>query len=275
VHLHRGGGFSNLALRAALPVEGLNRVKQRATTRLTTLFHDLIDFCFAAQCAACDAPATGCFLCSDCDARLDQLAKAPACECCAMPLAMPDAPCPFCRGKGVSHYESIVALGRFEEPLKGLIHRMKYRSQWPIAEHLADRLMRKNRAIEAIGLAERIVAVPLHPIRQLQRGYNQAEVIARRLSGDRIARAVRRSRNTPTQTNLHSHEQRLENLRGAFELTDPEAIAGRRVVVIDDVMTSGGTLQAIARVLKEARPRSLHAVVLAIADPKGRQFQSV
>ena len=168
-----------------------------------------------------------------------------------------------------------MALGRFEEPLKGLIHRMKYRSQWPIAEHLADRLLRKNRAIESIGLAERIVAVPLHPLRRLQRGYNQAEVIACRLGRDRIVRAVKRRRNTPTQTDLHSHQQRMENVSGAFELIDPAAIAGRRVVVIDDVTTSGGTLQAIARVLREAKPSSLHAVVLAIADPRGRQFQSV
>jgi len=192
-----------------------------------------------------------------------------------MPLPMRDAPCPYCRGRGVPHYESIVALGRFEEPLKGLIHRMKYRSQWPIAEHLADRLLQKNRAIEEIGLADRIIPVPLHPFRQFQRGYNQAEVIARRLGRDRIVRAVRRRRNTPTQTNLHSHQQRLENLQGAFALTDPKSIAGRRVVVIDDVMTSGGTLQAIAGALREAKPKSLHAVVLAIADPKGRQFQSV
>ena len=63
--------------------------------RFATLFHDLVDFCFAAQCAACDAPATGSFLCDHCSMRLDQLAAAPACECCAMPLAMPKRPVHF------------------------------------------------------------------------------------------------------------------------------------------------------------------------------------
>ncbi len=117
--------------------------------------------------------------------------------------------------------------------------------------------------------------MPLHPFRQFQRGYNQAEVIARRLGSSRLCRPLKRSRNTPSQTNLHSHQKRLENLQDAFNLTDPTSIAGRRVLVIDDVMTSGATLQSIARTLVPAKPRSLHAMVLAIADPRGRQFESV
>lgn len=243
--------------------------------RLPTVLRDVFDLCLAAQCAACEAPATGNFLCVQCNARLETLATAPACERCAMPMPMRDSPCPHCRGKGVPHFKTIVALGRFEEPLKGLIHRMKYHRQWPIAEHLADRIGQKNRAIEEIGLADRIIAVPLHPLRQFQRGYNQAEVIARRLRRSEIIRPIRRRRNTPTQTHLHSHEKRFENLRDAFSLTDPESVAGKRILVIDDVTTSGATLQSIARTLAPAKPRSLHALVLAIADPKGRHFESV
>lgn len=192
-----------------------------------------------------------------------------------MPLPMRDAPCPHCRGKGVPHYESIVALGRFDEPLKGLIHRMKYRRQWTIAELLAERLSQKNRAVEEIGLADRIIPVPLHPFRQFQRGYNQAEVIAQRLGRSQLIRPIKRRRNTPTQTHLHSHEKRFENLRDAFRLTDPESITGQRVLIIDDVTTSGATLQSIARTLAAAKPKSLHAMVLAVADPKGTHFESV
>jgi ComF family protein len=245
------------------------------STRASGLFRDLLDFCITPQCASCEAPAAGEFLCRDCTTRLESLAAAPACELCAMPLTLRDAPCPHCLGKGVPHYESIVTLGKFDEPIKDLIHRMKYRGQWPIADHLADRVMQKNRAIEVIGLADCIVPVPLHRLRQFQRGYNQAHLIATRLAPDRIARPAIRKRNTPTQTNVQSRHQRAENLKDAFKLIDPDAIAGKNVVVVDDVMTSGTTLQSLARTLIEARPKTLRAVVLARADPKGRGFEVI
>jgi ComF family protein len=175
----------------------------------------------------------------------------------------------------VPHYESIVALGRFDEPIKDLIHRMKYRGQWAIAEHLADRLAQKNLAIEVIGLADRIIPVPLHRLRQFQRGYNQAQLIASRLGGDRVISPVIRQRNTPTQVNLRSHQQRAENLQDAFRLIDSEAIAGKNVVVVDDVMTSGATLHSLARALIPANPKTLRAIVLARADPKHRGFEAV
>jgi ComF family protein len=245
------------------------------STRFSTVFRDVLDFCITPQCASCEAPAAGEFLCRNCTMRLESLATAPECELCAMPLTLRDAPCPHCIGKGVRHYETITALGRLDEPIKDLIHRMKYRGQWPIAEHLADRLMQKNRAIEVIGLADVIVPVPLHYFRQFQRGYNQAHLIATRLAPDRIARPAIRKRNTPTQTNLQSRHQRAENLKDAFQLTDPGSIAGKNVVVIDDVMTSGATLQSLARTLIEAKPKTLRAVVLARADPKGRGFEVV
>ena len=243
--------------------------------RMTAILRDLIDFCVAPVCAACSAPAVGGFLCESCMGKLDQLADAPSCWRCAMPLAERGAPCPYCRGAGVPRYDMIVALGRFDEPLKDLIHQMKYQRQWPIAEHLADRLARTDRAARLLSSADRVVPVPLHRFRHISRGYNQAEVIARRLAGDRVIRPVVRTHNTPTQTQLHSTAKRFENLRGAFRLTRPKSVAGQRVVVVDDVMTSGATLQSLARTLAAGKPRSLDAIVLAIADPKGRKFEAI
>jgi ComF family protein len=245
------------------------------SSRASGLVLDLFNLCLTPQCASCDAPASGTFLCTSCSSRLEALATAPACELCAMPLTLHDAPCPYCIGKGVRHYDSITALGRFEMPIQDLIHRMKYRGQWSIAEHLAERLMQKNRAIEVIGLADCIIPMPLHRYRRLQRGYNQANLIARRLSRDRIVRPAIRQRNTSSQVELRSAHQRAENMKDAFRLTDPKAIAGKNVVVVDDVMTTGATLQSLARALVPAKPKTLRAVVLAIADPKGRGFEVV
>jgi ComF family protein len=126
--------------------------------------------------------------------------------------------------------------------------------------------------------SEVIVPVPLHRLRQISRGYNQAEVIARRLASRcrvRLARPLVRLRNTESQTNMTSATQREENMRDAFALVNPRPIRGKNVVLVDDVMTTGATLRAVARALKPAKPASLCAIVLAVADPKGRDFQAV
>jgi len=84
-----------------------------------------------------------------------------------------------------------------------------------------------------------------------------------------------RLRNTETQTHLHSHEKRVENLRGAFGLVDEREIQGRHIVLVDDVVTSGATLTSAARVLQQASPASISALALCVSDPKGRAFEAI
>lgn len=166
----------------------------------------------------------------------------------------------------------------FADPLKHLIYQIKYHNRWAQAEFLADRLLAQPRVAALLGSVERIVCVPLHPLRHISRGYNQAQLVATRLSrkcGARLVHPVVRLRNTQTQTHLHSKEKRFENLREAFGLLDGRAIAGADVVVIDDVMTTGATLRSLASTLAEARPGRLSAIVLAVADPQRREFESI
>lgn len=240
----------------------------------------MLEFCYPGRCAncegECDATAA---LCKACDALQEELEQTPSCETCAMPLASHGAPCPYCQGAGVAHYDRIVCLGRFRDPLKHLIHQIKYHGQWGLAEVLADRAMAQERVKAILSEAEVLLPVPLHPLRQIARGFNQADVVARRLKRlDRklqVVHPVVRVRNTETQTHLHSQAQRAENLRDAFGLINPEAILGKHVVVIDDVRTTGATLQAVARALQPARPATLCALVLAVADPKGQDFEAI
>jgi predicted amidophosphoribosyltransferase len=77
------------------------------------------------------------------------------------------------------------------------------------------------------------------------------------------------------QTQLHSKERRLQNLREAFGVVNPRAVTNAHVVVIDDVMTTGATLRSVARTLNGAKPASLSAIVLAVADPRRRDFQFI
>lgn len=243
------------------------------------LIRDVFDFCYPGICATCRGACTPSeFLCGPCSDRLAQLELAAACQRCGAPAAKTDAPCPFCKGDGVPHYDRILRLGVFDDPLKDLIHQFKYQGRWAIGQRLAGRLLDQHVIRELLAQIDVLVPVPLHFLRQLHRGYNQATVIARHLarySGTPIKRPLARIRNTHTQTHLHSRAQRFDNLRGAFRLIRPGSIRGKRVLVIDDVLTSGATLQTVGRALRRARPSSLTALVLAVADPRGRGFRAV
>jgi ComF family protein len=238
---------------------------------------DVVDFCYPGICALCKSSSPpGAMLCDVCFERLGILERAAACWQCAMPIAETGAPCPFCQGKGVPHYEHILRLGVFDEPLKDLIHNFKYQGRWAAGEFLAERLLEHERIKDLIQSADVLVPVPLHMFRHFRRGYNQATLIARHLArrlGKPLARPLSRVRHTPTQTNLRSRQKRFDNLRDAFRLRNSSCVKGKRVLVIDDVMTSGATLQTVARALTPAKPASLNALVLAVADPKGRDFQ--
>jgi ComF family protein len=233
----------------------------------------VMEFVFPWSCAVCREAFEGVGpLCAECAAEVGGLEEEPSCGRCAMPLPMAGSPCPYCMGKGPANFERVVRLGPFTGPLRTMIHHLKYHRRWGIGEELARRLLEREAVKALLQETSLLVPVPLHWRRQLTRGYNQAEVIARRLGkacGIPVARPVRRVRNTETQTHMHSLARRTENLREAFALVDGRAVAGKHVAIVDDVWTTGATLQAMARVLKKARPASLSAIVVATTNPRG------
>ena len=250
---------------------------------LRSLTTRLIDFCYPRVCLACDraldeSSDSDLSLCDDCTVQLRSLESAAFCDRCGMPLVELDDPCAHCSGKGVPHFERIVRLGVFHDPLKHMIHQMKYHRRWPIAQMLGKRLVEHERAKALLSETDVLVSVPLHPFRQISRGYNQAEVIARTIGKAcdlPLAKPIIRVRRTPMQTAMPSQSQRLENMRDAFALVNDKYVRGKHVVLIDDVTTTGATLQAAARALVEAKPASLCALVVAVADPKHQDFQAI
>jgi ComF family protein len=247
--------------------------------RLRAMASRLAEFCYPGSCEVCArSTQSAAMICGECEAQLKALGSAPACDRCGMPLFELDAPCPHCLGKGVPHYERVIRLGVFDDPIKHLIHRLKYNGRWPLAEFFAERMVAHEPAKGLLHETQVIVPIPLHPWRQIKRGYNQSELIARKIAKlckVEFAQPLVRVRATETQTHLHSHAKRQENLRDAFALDDARHIAGKHVTLIDDVMTTGATLQSAARVLEQAKPESLSVLVVAIADPKHRDFEVI
>jgi ComF family protein len=236
----------------------------------------LLGFCFPRRCPGCDRghERAGLF-CAACERLMQALETAAECRRCGRPVAMPDAPCALCRGRGLPPFGRTLSLGVFREPLRSALHGVKYAGRWHLAEALADRLVDAHDLQSWLCDADALVPVPLHRRRQAARGFNQADVIARQIGkrcGVPVITPVARTRDTPTQTELHALAQRAKNLRGAFAVTDAAAVRGRRLVVVDDVSTTGATLASLGRTLRGARAAEMSAVVLCVADPKGRDF---
>ena len=246
---------------------------------LATLAKDLTNFIYPPVCPSCRSSVEqNTVFCPTCTESLSTLASHPACPRCASPI--PDgSACPFCNGDGIYPLESITALGSFRDPLRKIIHEMKYHHRWPLAETLAGRMLAEERIRNLLNEIDVLIPIPLHWTRQILRGFNQADTLARRLShhrpGLKISRALVRLKNTTPQTTVHSIADRAENLRHAFGLVNPGSIADKRIALVDDVKTTGSTLKAAARALQDAEPACVHAIVLAAADPRRRDFQIV
>lgn len=177
--------------------------------------------------------------------------------------------CALCR-TGLRGFDAAYCFGSYEGTLRELIHLYKYGRIQTLARPLADLLA------AALPLDERfdaVTPVPLHWRKQWQRGFNQSDLLARVLARRRgipVVRALRRARSTQTQAGL-SNAERRKNVAAAFQCRrGGGTLAGRRVLLIDDVMTTGSTAAACARVLKQAGAARVVLLTVARVD---RRFE--
>lgn len=229
--------------------------------RLTLPFRILeeaLDLLFPPRCAGCGRP--GALWCAACAAAVIPIMP-PVCPGCGIPWPEGDR-CPACRTDPL-RLAGIRSACLYQGPLRRAVHRLKFHGRYAVAQALAP-LMADGWARFALE-ADLLIPVPAHRGRERQRGYNQAallaEALAEHLSLPVRPEALRRVRATPSQVGM-DHLARRANVQGAFQ-ADPRWIAGRRVAVIDDVCTSGATLEACAAALHQAGAVAVWGFTLA------------
>jgi competence protein ComFC len=225
---------------------------------------------YPPSCTICSAPVdAGEYLCGDCESKITRIVP-PFCEKCSEPFdgAITTAfACANCAQRKI-YFEAAVSAYRARGIVRHVILNFKYGRQihlrhlvarWLVAA-MDDRRLRDRRF-------DAIIPVPLHPARQRERGFNQAELLAEWLSEHLslpLCRALERVHYTTTQT-AFDRAERMQNLRGAFRLRKKADVRSLRVLLIDDVLTTGSTLSECARVLKEAGAQSIFAATAARA----------
>jgi ComF family protein len=202
---------------------------------------------FGGACFICRGAARA-TLCESCDADLPRLVQ-PVCPRCA--LESPSgAVCGRCLAQP-PHYDATVAALAYAFPADALVHALKFRGELALAP-LLGKLLRESVSSQN---ADCVIPVPLPRQRLRERGYNQAVEIARHLGAIKLEiDACTRERDAPPQAGL-DREARRRNVRGAFRCN--RSVAGARVALVDDVMTTGATLDELARALKEAGAASV------------------
>lgn len=233
-----------------------------ALTHLSDLVSGLLDLVYPPKCLVCDSMQPD-YLCTECISQI-QLIHPPICFLCGYPI--PDGSCAECRRTEFT-FDSAVSVAVYEGTLKDAIHKLKYSGHKVLGPYLGhllvDYLHSRRKFISNIDC---IVPLPIHSSRLAQRGFNQADLLAREVgqafSLPVLMRAIERTTPTHPQVDL-SIEDRRTNVVDAFSPVRGGDVDGRVVLLIDDVFTTGSTVDSAARALRKANAREVHVLTLA------------
>jgi len=237
-----------------MPVDYLNRFAQW-----------LIETVWPTRCASCGR--IGAVACNDCLKLLTPLSPL-RCPGCQRP-SRGGRSCSACRSR--TFIDRAVAATAFTDTAEAFIHSLKYRGVralcGPLSLRLCDIIHTQQETQAIFATNPTVIPVPLHAIRLRERGFNQAELIAQHIA--RITAmpldttSLVRIRETGQQVRTSGRIERRENMLGAFGVSEVHRIEGRDILLVDDVVTTGATLEDCARALKEAGARSVSALTFA------------
>jgi ComF family protein len=229
-----------------------------------------------SRCAACKEAVLHARRLPICTACLEKfpLLDGPLCQCCGRPLPGPAAYGPRCFAcrRGVYAFDRARSCAPYLEPAITMIELLKRRPIRPLARWLAARLEGVLQQQPELAAVDALVPVPLDRRRRRKRGFNQAELLAGAL-GRRVHLPVRpgllrRVKPRPDEL-LLTRRQRWESTRGAFAVPEGARVDKMRILLLDDVLTTGATLDACARALKQAGAGAVYALTVARAVPRG------
>jgi ComF family protein len=242
--------------RRAISILSNGSGETRSGSRLRSSLDGLLAVFLAPCCAACRAP-------------LDEPTRGAVCERCWSAIVPPT---PLGCDSLPPHIHLATSIGPYEDTLKAIVHALKYDPRSTLARRLATH-MRESGALVLAG-ADAVVPVPLHSSRERSRGFNQSRELARHL-GLPVLDALARTRNTASQADLPK-TKRDANVRGAFKMKPGVNVEGLVLVLVDDVSTTGATLNACAAPLLESGATEIRALTAARAPlrhPRGRADQ--
>jgi len=253
-------------------------VELASASSLAERFGWVVDWLYPPRCRACGGRIhgrDGAYFCAPCEKHI-QLVSHPLCKVCGRPF--PDAggedhTCGVCLARA-PHFVAARAWACYpreelaEHPLRQVVQKFKYGRKVSLGKPLGRLMPRGCRDFLGSCAAELIIPVPLHPKRLRWRGFNQSVLLGRQVSRAYSVQmdvfTLVRNRETAPQTQL-TEEERRKNVRGAFGLDPDKSVKGKIVLLIDDVYTSGATLNECSRVLRRGGAKEVYALTLARA----------
>lgn len=244
------------------------------SSSVSFLLKSLADFVFPPICYGCDSEIETGLVCEAC--RLDLFTHELAvCSKCGRPCTPATNYCGQCATP--FSLSRVRGLGFYAPPFDKLIQAFKYSGKTKVGELLGQAVAALVRQDEVLSSADAVCPIPLHPARLRERGFNQSLLLAAAISMSTripLAESLTRTRYTSTQTLKANPEKRRKNVERAFEMRPGAGVDGKTVLLVDDVMTTGATLDQAARELLKGGAASVLGVVIAAAHAGGRPSPS-
>jgi len=242
-------------------------IAKRAAVLTKLMADDILRFIFFPECIVCEKPLSReeAYFCEKCHALAMETSE-PMCPVCRGEIVHGRRSCSECESE--SSFSILWGCGVFDSFHRAIIHGIKYEGLLPLASMAAETLAERLEKRSHLPRVDWIIPIPLHWTRRRQRGFNQSELIAKSL-GEQLGlpvslKALERVRKTLDQIGL-SAKERVENMRGAFATGSRIDLSGQTVLLVDDVTTTGATLNEAAKELRNAGCKNVFAAVIAVA----------